>query len=247
MAQAEHYDSIINDYERHYFDPAAMEYRRRYIYGPLFDGIDLNGKSVAELACGSGQNTKEVRSLFPHADIVGLDISPNACAAYRNNSGCDAHVVDLTDLSASLPSPSDAAFVIGGLHHCVNNLQAAIENISRLVKPGGVLLMVEPNADFFLNAVRDFWYKKDKWFSENEEAPLHHDAIAKMAGPFFEPEKVAYLGGPAYFIVLNSLITRVPIGIKQRIAAPLFQLDDLYNRLPGRAPFPMFIARWRRR
>ena len=40
------------------------------------------------------------------------------------------------------------------------------------------------------------------------------DAILKQAAPYFESEAVRYFGGLAYFVILNSLIMRVPLGIK---------------------------------
>ncbi len=246
MGQAEHYDTILSDYERHYYDDSSMEYRRRYIYSTMFDGLALNGKRVAELACGSGYNSREFLKLYPDADVFGLDISPKSVDAYRREVNKPGYVSDLSARNAELPEPVDAAFVVGGLHHCVNDLPATIDNLRRLIKPGGDLIMVEPNAGFVLNAVRNRWYAGDKWFRDEEEAPLHHDELLRLANGMFEADQVTYLGGPAYFIVLNSLILRMPHKLKRGLAAPLFAIDNLYNRLPGRSPFPMFIARWRR-
>lgn len=246
MKQAEHYDRILVDYEAHYYDETSMEYRRRYIYPRLFAGMDLDGKRVYELACGSGSNTNELLRLFPRAQVTGLDISPRSCEAYRRNTGRDALVYDLTARDAQPLEPADFAVVIGGLHHCVTDLSSTFANLSRLVAPGGHLAMVEPNAGYFLNTLRDRWYRTDHWFQAEEEAPLHHDAIAHMAQDYFEPLVIDYLGGPAYFLVLNSLIVRFPVRAKKIIAPIAFLMDDIYNRLPGRRMYPMFIARWRR-
>lgn len=247
MDQAEHYDTILRDYEDHYYDSSSMAYRRRYIYRTLFDGLELNGKSVVELACGSGFNTTEMLARFPHAQVTGLDISPKSCAAFTRNTGREAIVFDLTASDAPSPGSFDCAFVVGGLHHCVRDLPATVQNLRRLVKPGGLLLMVEPNAGYVLNAVRRRWYKADRWFQEADEAPLHHGDLAAMAKESFEPLSVSYLGGPAYFLILNSLIVRLPLKLKAVVAPLAFAADDVYNRLPGGSPFPMFIARWRRR
>jgi SAM-dependent methyltransferase len=221
-----------------------MAYRRRFIYRHLFAGLDLNGTRVIELACGSGHNTLELLRRFPRADVRGLDISPKACAAFRRATGRECFEVDLTDRWAVLPPPADVAFVVGGLHHCHNALPAAFGTIGRLLRGGGLLLMVEPNARFFLDRVRRAWYARDRWFREEEEAALDHDRLLELAGSRFREVSVRYVGGPAYFLIQNSLVMRVPLRLKPAIAPLLFAGDSLYERLPGSAPFPVVIARW---
>ena len=55
--QQQHYDEIAADYEAHYSDEWSVEYRRQFIYEPMFEGIDLSGKEVLDAMCGSGQTT----------------------------------------------------------------------------------------------------------------------------------------------------------------------------------------------
>ena len=154
VGQAEHYDQILADYERHYYDESSMRYRDRYIYSRLFAGLDLSGKRVIELACGSGFNTQALLRRFPDVDVIGLDISPLSCDAYKANTGRASYAFDLTCSEQSFwPEPADYAFVVGGLHHCVRDLSATFVCLSRLIKPGGALLMVEPNAAFFSECV----------------------------------------------------------------------------------------------
>src|SRR5882762_2693014 len=101
-----------------------------------------------------------------------------------------------------------------------------------MVRPGGRLFMMEPNHEFFLSAVRRIWYRRDQWF----EAALKHDEIAaRAAPPHFAPKRVIYLGGPAFYLILNSLITRVPLRAKPYLARALFPVEESYNRMPGRA------------
>ncbi len=245
--QAEHYDHILDDYERHYYDPASLAYRDRYIYRAMFDGVNLSGKTVIELACGSGFNTQALIGRFPDVNVIGLDISPRSCQAYESNTGRSAFVFDLTEREQRMwPEAADCAFVVGGLHHCIKDIPTVFANLRRLIKPGGLLLMVEPNAEFLLNFLRTYWYRRDRWFQEQDEAPLCHGKLLRQAGSGFSVRSVQYLGGPAYFIVLNSLILRFPLWLKRRLARGMFLADDFYNMLPGKVPFPMFVAQWNR-
>jgi SAM-dependent methyltransferase len=243
--QKEHYEAIHDAYEAHYYDQPSMAYRHRFIYRPLLDGAQLNGASVADIACGSGHNSLALRKYFPSVRTTGYDISESACRDYRIRTGNPAHQIDLTR-PATPVEVHDAAIVVGGLHHCVTNLDMTFRNIAQMIRPGGQLLMMEPNEDFFLSSVRRIWYRKDPWFEADSEAALKHDEIVARASPYFTPRRVVYFGGPAFFLIYNSLIMRIPLRVKPWLSPVLFPVEGLYNRLPGRAAFAVFVAEWQR-
>lgn len=243
--QKQHYESIHDAYEAHYYDGPSMAYRHRFVYEPLLSGLDLNDNSVADLACGSGHNSLALRGYFPTVRTTGYDISSAACRDYRLRTGAEAHQIDLTQLFEP-DEVHDTALVIGGLHHCVLDMDVTLRNIARLIRPGGHFLMMEPNEDFLLSAVRRIWYRRDRWFEADTEAALKHDEIAARASPWFVPVWVQYFGGPAFYLIFNSLITRVPLCAKPALSTVLSPLEDAYNRLPGRAPFAAFLAAWHR-
>lgn len=244
--QAEHYARIHDAYQAHYYDGPSQAYRERFIYRPLFEGQNLHGKRVAELACGSGYNARYVKENYQPAVLWGLDISEPACAEYGALVGEPALCLDLTKPLPEATQPFDVLYVIGGLHHCVINLPQTLANAAALLKPGGTLLVMEPNAGFCLQTVRDWWYRKDQYFDHQTERALTPEEIAAASAGALTLERLEYVGGPAYFIIINSLILRVPRVLKPLIAKPLFALESLYQRLPGRALFPAFIAHYRR-
>lgn len=245
VKQQAHYEAIHDDYAQHYYDSSSMAFRNRFVYDPMFEGQDLNGKVVADLACGSGHNSLAVLERFPRARVMGFDVSARACAAYRETVGREAVQVDLT-AGADVGHQADVAMVFGGLHHCVSDLEGTFRTIHRLVRPGGLLLMWEPNRQCFLEGLRWLWYRLDRYFESTTEHALSEPGIRRLAAPGFEGLDCRYVGGPAYFLVCNSLVLRVPVGLKRGMASPLFALESAYNRLPGRFWFPTFIARWRR-
>jgi ubiquinone/menaquinone biosynthesis C-methylase UbiE len=243
--QKAHYEAIHHEYEAHYYDEASMQYRWRYIYGPLFDGLDLNGKRVADLASGSGHNSLALLQRFPEAKIAGFDISDKACEGYRELTGLPAFQIDLTK-GVAPDYRVDAAMIIGGLHHCVADLEGTFRTIAGMLEPGGMLLMCEPNQRYLLEGARKLWYRLDGYFDEHTEEALDHEAIAELASPWFTPQDCQHLGGPAYFLIYNSLVLRVPLGSKNAIAPALFKIEEAFNRLPGRRVYPYFVARWKR-
>lgn len=221
-----------------------MEYRRKFIYPLLFKGIDLNNKRILELASGSGENSKEFLALFPHAEVYGLDISKELCANYEQNVNRPALHADLTIPADALlfSEKFDIAVIIGGLHHCLNGLDSAIFNITKMLKPGGLLLVMEPNAECFLDSLRRFWYKHDKFFAEEESAFVFENLAQKMQS--YSLLDVTYFGNIAYFAILNSLILRIPLGIKKFAAKPLFLLERFFNIFKWKRLYPVFIARF---
>ena len=246
IRQRVHYERIHDDYELHYYDASSMAYRDRFVYDIMFRGLDLNGKDVADLAAGSGHNSLAVRERFPTARVSGFDISSAACESYRQIVGADAFQFDLTAQHQSSPR-FDVALIVGGLHHCVSDLPATFRTIGQLLRPGGLLLMYEPNDRYVLEALRKLWYRFDRYFDAQTERALDHDTIAASAGECsFTPLECTYSGGPAYFLIFNSLIFRVPRGLKRYLAPPLFALESGFNKLPWKACFPTFIAQWQK-
>lgn len=241
--QKQHYERIHDNYAKHYYDPTSMDYRDRFLYKNLFNGIDLNGKKVADLACGSGYNSLSLLNYFPRAELTGFDISEKACECYRNLVKRPAYEVDLTKKEKLKPE-YDYVMIIGGLHHCVADLDTTLQTIYSLLKPGGGFLMVEPNKNYFLEPIRKFWYKKDKYFEENTEEALDHDLMLNLQSNYFEGRKVLYCGGPAYFLIQNSLLFRFPVGFKKIISPILMLMEKIYNKLPGRIFYPCFVAQW---
>ncbi len=161
LLQKEHYDQISLEYESHYSDPSSREYRRRFIYEPMFAGLDLSGRRVLDAMCGSGQTTEYLLSLS--ALVTGLDISTEAIARFRARwQNCEAACRSLLD--SRLESNSfDCVVVVGGLHHIHPNVSEAVREIHRVLKPGGYFCFMEPHRGSIADIVRQFWYKHDRY------------------------------------------------------------------------------------
>ena len=244
--QAAHYDRILSDYDRHYYDEQSQAYREEFILDPLLHGCDLSGCHVADLASGSGHTSLTLIRKFAGIKTTGFDISPAACEKYRQEVGAPCFELDLT-AGSQRTDVFDAAIIMGGLHHCSTNLPATLATVARMLKPGGHFFMFEPNKEYFLQWARRVWYGMDTYFDADSEDGLSHSHLLRLAAEQFSCESVRYFGGPAFFLVYNSLVFRVPHGLKRSISRPLTLMERLYNRLPGRAPFTSFTAHWQRR
>lgn len=101
------------------------------------------GMKVLELGCGTAYFTKELA--LTGASISAIDISPDLLAEARHN--CPASNVTFEVQNAYQLSYSDASFdsVVGSsvLHHL--EINEALRQIHRVLRPGGIICFTEPN------------------------------------------------------------------------------------------------------
>jgi len=101
------------------------------------------GMSVLELGCGTGYFTRELAR--SGADVVAIDVSPELLEIAKAN--CSAPNVRYEIQNAYELSCPDAVFdsVVGSsvLHHL--EIEEAIREIYRVLKPSGTIYFTEPN------------------------------------------------------------------------------------------------------
>jgi len=244
LQQQAHYDNIAADYEAHYSDEWSLAYRRQFIYEPMFAGLDLSGKKVLDAMCGSGQTTEYL--LARGADVTGLDISNEVIDAFRAR-WTNTNAVKRSLLDSGLPSASyDCVVVVGGLHHIHPNLTLAMQEIHRVLKPGGSLCFMEPHTGSLPDLVRRVWYKFDRFFSDNEEA-IDMRALQRDFGSQFELKRAKYLGNLAFLLVLNSLIFRIPTSAKKFYSPLLLKLEAKIHRFQCKLTSCFVVAQWQKR
>jgi len=241
--QQQHYDTIAADYEAHYSDEWSVEYRRRFIYEPMFAGLNLAGLQVLDAMCGSGQTTSYL--LARGASVTGLDISNEVIDTFQSRWS-SANVVKRSLLDSGLPGNSfDCVAVVGGLHHIHPNVKAAVREIHRVLKPGGHFCFMEPHSGSLPDVVRKVWYRFDRFFSDNEAA-IDVGALQRDFREGFELTKVNYLGNVAFLLVLNSLIFRIPPKSKKLFAPLLMKLEPWINKLQTKLTSCFVVTQWQK-
>jgi SAM-dependent methyltransferase len=244
--QQELYESIHDEYSRHLYDDTSNAYRDQFINAAMFKELDLNHCDVAEIMCGIGQATQYIQSRYPTARCRGYDISRSACEDYTRVTGCPATVCDI--VAEPLPeSQFDTIVVVGGLHHVASERDKVIASIHAALKPGGILVMMEPNADYVLEAVRKIWYRRDRFFDADSEQALSYGRLRKDYAHLFDEKRASHLGGPGYFVILMSLVLRIPLKAKPLIAPVFMQIEKIWNRIPVRQAHAIFVAQWKKR
>ncbi|HKN85169.1 MAG TPA: class I SAM-dependent methyltransferase [Pyrinomonadaceae bacterium] len=241
--QQAHYDNIAADYEAHYSDEWSIQYRRKFIYEPMFEGLDLEGMKVLDAMCGSGQTTDYL--LSRGATVTGLDISNQVIDTFQSRwTSATAVKRSLVD-SGLADNTFDCVVVIGGLHHIHLNVKRAVREIHRVLKPGGYFCFMEPHSGSLPDLVRRVWYRFDRFFSDNEAA-IDIAALQRDFSDCFELRKAKYLGNFAFLLVLNSLIFRIPPRSKKFFAPVLMRLEPLVNKLQTKLTSCFVVTQWKK-
>jgi len=106
--------------------------------------IDLNKKVILDAGCGCGYSTELIVKEFQPEEIFAFDIMPSQIELTKQRGlSVNLFVGTMTDIK--LPCEKfDAVFIFGVLHH-VPEWRKALKEVNRVLKPGGVLLVEEPN------------------------------------------------------------------------------------------------------
>jgi SAM-dependent methyltransferase len=243
VAQKALFEAIHDRYTDAITDAYSEAYKDEFMHAVLLEELG-SARSLIEIASGVGQASAWLRAQRPSLEIAGCDISEAAAKDFTARHGRPCWVWDMTK-PIEPEQTFDIVLVMGGIHHLVADLPTAFRNIHRLLNPGGRLLMSEPNADFILEPVRQLWYRTDRknFDAENEHA-LAHGKLLGAHGEGFRLRRLNYVGGPAYFLLLQNWVLRIPKQAKRHIAGPLMAFERMYHRLPGKLPFSTFIASW---
>lgn len=122
---------------------------------------ELRGKRVLDVGCGKGRFARVIHEQVPDAELWGLDISEEMLRFVPE--GIQTRAGSMTDL----PFESgffDAAYATESLEHAVD-IEGAVAEICRVVKPGGRIAIIDKNAAQWGRLETPEW---ERWFTRKE-------------------------------------------------------------------------------
>lgn len=240
-----HYDKIAQEYMLHYGDIWSQRYRDQFIHEYMFRNIPLAGKHVIEAMCGSGATTRYL--LEKGAFVTGIDISEEELNKFKNKWPSCTGICASIFYTGLEKDAYDCVTVVGGLHHTHPYVSEAINEIHRILKPGGYFCFMEPHAGSYPDLLRKCWYKYDPLFAKNEHAidiKLLKDIFSSKFD-FSVPEQ--YKGNIAYLLVLNSMVFRMSLSIKNILSPILLNLEAFIERIQGKRLSCFVICQWQKK
>jgi ubiquinone/menaquinone biosynthesis C-methylase UbiE len=122
---------------------------------------DLSGKRVLDAGCGKGRFARIVKERHPAAHVSGLDISEQMLKHVPSDINKSAgSMTELPFESASF----DAAYATESLEHAVE-IERAVAELCRILKPGGRLVVIDKNAEHAGRLETPEW---EQWFRREE-------------------------------------------------------------------------------
>jgi ubiquinone/menaquinone biosynthesis C-methylase UbiE len=242
--QKELFDQKAGLFEAHYSDKYTEQYRRDFVYNPMTEGIDLKGKKVLEALCGSGQATPFF--LEKGAQITGLDISEKLIESFRNKfPQCEAICSSVFD--NNIPDSSyDVVSIIAGLHHLHPRVDECVEEVYRILKPGGYFIFMEPQSGSLPDIFRKIWYRIDRSYFEENEGSVDIDHLKKRFSGRFKFNRIRHTGFLAFLLVYNSYVFRMPLGWKKYYSPFLLKLDKMVEPLQGKLGSCIAVCQWQK-
>ncbi len=196
--------------------------QKDFLYRALGVGGDLDGKTVLDFGCGTGETTTQL-ALFGGV-VMGMDISPELIAVAQRRAELDgvAGRIQLlaVDLLRNPPPPNsfDRVLCSAVLHHV--DYRVVLPVLRNCLRPGGKIALGEPTAmSPALARLRD-WLPVEKNVSPDERQFNAAD-VAAIASAFDCSEV-------RYFNLFSRVIRFLPMGLNLEQAPALIRCTVVF-------------------
>lgn len=145
--------------EEHF--PSTIDPRISHVKLILNHLGDLDGKRALDVGCGKGRFARILAERYPGARIAGLDLAA-AMLRYAPETiqRCAGSMTELPFHDGAF----DAAYATESLEHAVD-IERAVAEICRVVKPGGRIAVIDKNAEQWGRLETPAW---EKWFTRRQ-------------------------------------------------------------------------------
>jgi len=140
----------------------------RLLLPPLLEAAPRQPTRILEIGCGRGDTTALLHQYFPDAAITATDCDAAQIGLAERRLKDWAEEVAQAD-AAALPYASDsfdAVFEFNSLHH-IADWRQALSELSRVLRPGGFMAVMDETVGFFNPFFR--WFDQPESLFTKEE------------------------------------------------------------------------------
>ena len=198
------------------------------------------GGAFVELMCGGAEVCRRLPARFTAALALDLDVDMVEQAARDLTARGERRITFVGGTAARLPLPDACTSVVvvqGALHHARPVLGRILNEIHRVLRPGGVLVGSEPANDHPLTrAVRDWQYRRSAMQGNDpDEEGFDRSELGRLlANAGLRLDRYQQFGFIAYPLMGNTDLVPLLRGSRSRaLGSALLALDSLLERVPG--------------
>jgi len=236
--QKSYYNKIADIYDNYKSSNCCFKYRE-FIFDQIFKNIDLSKMKVLDAMCGSGAYSSNL--IARGGEVTGIDISNELCGIYRNKFP-ENQVICGSVLKMPFKDKYFDLVFINSLHHLHPYVNTGVEEVVRVLKPGGYLVIFETSTGSIFDFIRKFWYKMDSKFFEGNEKSIDSQLLENQYKNKLKLIKKTYGGNIAYILVQHALILRIPRWLPGYYYRILLPIEKILMRLQGRLFAMWFLA-----
>lgn len=161
--------------EEHF--PSTIDPRIFHVQLILRHFGDLRKKSVLDVGCGKGRFARIMKERHPDARVYGLDLAEAMLRCAPSS------MLPILGSMTALPVASgsmDAVYATESLEHAVD-IEGAVAEMCRVLKPGGRLVIIDKNAEQWGRLETPPW---EKWFRKGELEKLLRRHCRKVSSQY---------------------------------------------------------------
>jgi malonyl-CoA O-methyltransferase len=173
------------------------------------DYVTLEPAVVVDLGCGTGHATRALKERYPHAQVIGLDLSEAMLAAAGRRQSWRRRFARVCGNAMTLPlrdASVDLVFSNLMLQWCPD-LDAAFSEFRRILRPRGLVNFASFGPDTLVE-LRAAWAEADGMTHVNRFADMHDvgDGLVRagLAEPVLDVERIT-LTYPDVFGLMRDL------------------------------------------
>ncbi len=138
---------------------------------------DLNDRRVADIGSGKGRFARVLKDQHPGGMFVAFDLAEAMLRVVpRDIHACCGSMTALPFADGAF----DAAYATESLEHAVD-IEAAVHELCRIVKPGGRIVIIDKNAEHWGKLETPAW---EKWFRRSELEKLLRRDCREVSSEF---------------------------------------------------------------
>ncbi|MDX1455389.1 MAG: malonyl-ACP O-methyltransferase BioC [Gammaproteobacteria bacterium] len=177
------FDRAAADYDAH--TPLQSTVRERLL--EKLELVTLEPKVVLDAGCGTGRAIPALAKRFRKAELLALDLAPGMLREARKHKPWFRKLATLEGRLEAMPLGDDRVDVLFSslAMQWLNDLDAALEEFKRVMRPGGLLTFATFGPDT-LRELRSAWSEVDGFNHVNRFLDLHDVGDALVRAGFSE-------------------------------------------------------------